>query len=101
MGKGFGIAMNVPSAASVTAQSGFENRVFLYEVVGLWPSLNNNLNGLSIQHNGSILLTVPYSQMGETMQRINRMGAKIISIKPLQEAFEANGLLNAGPQPNR
>jgi CpcD/allophycocyanin linker domain len=89
--------MNAPSTASVTAHSGFENRVFLYEVVGLWPSLNNNLNRPSIQHNGSILLTVPYSQMGETMQRINRMGAKIISIKPLKEVFEANGLLSTGP----
>jgi hypothetical protein len=75
--------MDDPSAASITVHPGSENRVFLYEVVGLWLDLNHNCISAPIVHNGSIVLTVPYSQMGETMQRINRMGAKIISIKPL------------------
>jgi ferredoxin--NADP+ reductase len=92
--------MNDPSTASIAADPVSENRVFLYEVVGLWPILNNNLIHSPIHRDGSVWLTIPYSQMGETMQRINRMGARIISIKPLKEEVEVNSPLKTGSQPN-
>jgi sulfite reductase alpha subunit-like flavoprotein len=60
-----------------------ENRFFVYEVVGL--SQNDNTDNLdySIRQSGSVFLTVPYSRMNQEMRRITRLGARIVSIKPL------------------
>ncbi|MCZ8054245.1 MAG: phycobilisome linker polypeptide [Microcystis sp. LE19-12.2C] len=63
-----------------------ENRLFVYEVVGL--SQNDNTDNLdySIRKSGSVFLTVPYSRMNQEMRRITRLGARIVSIKPLNTA---------------
>jgi phycocyanin-associated rod protein/ferredoxin--NADP+ reductase len=60
-----------------------ENRLFVYEVVGL--SQNDKTDNLdySIRKSGSVFLTVPYSRMNQEMRRITRLGARIVSIKPL------------------
>ena len=63
-----------------------ENRLFVYEVVGL--SQNDNTDNLdySIRKSGSVFLTVPYSRMNQEMRRITGLGARIVSIKPLNAA---------------
>ncbi len=56
-----------------------ENRLFVYEVVGL--SQNDNTDNLdySIRKSGSVFLTVPYSRMNQEMRRITRLGGRIVS----------------------
>ncbi|MGB5961401.1 MAG: phycobilisome linker polypeptide [Coleofasciculaceae cyanobacterium] len=59
------------------------SRVFRYEVVGLRQSDENDKNNYEIRNSGSVFVTVPYSRMNEEMQRITRMGGKIVNIEPL------------------
>jgi phycocyanin-associated rod protein len=59
------------------------SRVYRYEVVGLRQNEENDKNNYEIRHSGSVFITVPYNRMSEEMQRILRMGGRIVSIKPL------------------
>ncbi len=65
---------NVPSAAT---------RMFRYEVVGLRQNDETDKNDYQIRQSGSVFFTVPYARMNEEMQRIGRMGGKIVKIEPL------------------
>lgn len=56
-------------------------RVFVYEVEGLKQNLSNDSNSYPIRSSDKVSIKVPYSRMNEEMQRINRMGGKIVSIK--------------------
>lgn len=49
-----------------------------------------------IRKSGSVFITVPYGRMNQEMQRITRMGGKIVSIRPLEEVGAAS---NATPTP--
>ena len=62
------------------------SRVFRYEVVGLRQNEENDKNNYEIRRSGSVFVTVPYDRMNEEMQRINRMGGKIVNIEPLTVA---------------
>ncbi len=76
--------MSSPSESTNSSTSTeFGSRTYLYEVVGL------RQNG-PIRQSGTVLLTVPYNRMKQEMQRIARMGGKIVSIKPLSSSA-ANG----------
>ncbi|NJN88737.1 MAG: phycobilisome linker polypeptide [Leptolyngbyaceae cyanobacterium SL_7_1] len=68
-----GSAANTPSGS----------RMFRYEVVGLRQSVENDKNNYPIRNSGSVYVTVPYNRMNEEMQRILRMGGKIVKIEPL------------------
>jgi phycocyanin-associated rod protein len=59
------------------------SRVFRYEVVGLRQNEENDKNNYSVRYSGSVFVTVPYNRMSEEMQRISRMGGRIVSIQPL------------------
>ncbi len=59
------------------------SRVFRYEVVGLRQNEENDKNNYEIRRSGSVFVTVPYNRMNEEMQRITRMGGKIVNIEPL------------------
>ena len=63
--------------------SGAENRMFRYEVEGMRQTYENDQLSYPIRSSGSFIITVPYNRMNEEMQRINRMGGKIVSIEPL------------------
>ncbi|HIK44556.1 MAG TPA: phycobilisome linker polypeptide [Leptolyngbyaceae cyanobacterium M65_K2018_010] len=63
------------------------NRIFLYEVEGLRQNDETDRNNYPIRSSGSVFIKVPYNRMNEEMQRITRMGGKIVSIQPLS----ANG----------
>ncbi len=58
-------------------------RVFLYEVV-IQPQTSGlkKINGLMYRQ-GKLLLKVPYERMNEEMQRIQRLGGKIVTITPV------------------
>jgi phycocyanin-associated rod protein len=59
------------------------SRVFRYEVVGLRQNQETDKNSYDIRRSGSVFVTVPYSRMNEEMQRITRLGGKIINIEQL------------------
>lgn len=59
------------------------SRMFIYEVVGLRQNNQTDRLNYSLRRSGSTFITVPYSRMNEEMQRILRLGGKIVSIKPL------------------
>lgn len=59
------------------------SRIFRYEVVGLRQNDETDKNNYEIRNSGSVFMTVPYSRMNEEMQRITRLGGKIVNIEPL------------------
>lgn len=59
------------------------NRSFRYEVVGLHQNDETDKMSHAIRSSSSVFITVPYSRMNQEMQRITRMGGKIVSIQPL------------------
>ncbi len=59
------------------------NRMFRVEVEGLGQNIDSDQISYQIRSSRKTYLSVPYSRMSEQMQRINRMGGKIISIEPL------------------
>ncbi len=59
------------------------SRVFRFEVTGLRQNEESDKNNYEIRRSGSVFMTVPYNRMSEEMQRISRIGGKIVSIKPL------------------
>jgi sulfite reductase alpha subunit-like flavoprotein len=64
------------------------NRYFRYEVVGLRQSEATDSMDYPIRSSASTFVTVPYSRMNEEMQRITRMGGKIVNIKPVMNGGE-------------
>jgi len=68
-----GSAANSPSGA----------RMFRYEVVGLRQNQETDKMNYDIRRSGSTFITVPYGRMNEEMQRITRMGGKIVNITPI------------------
>jgi phycocyanin-associated, rod len=72
----------VGSAANTVSGS----RMFRYEVVGLRQNSESDKNNYDIRSSGSVFVTVPYSRMNEEMQRIARMGGKIVKIEALTNA---------------
>ena len=63
-------------------------RCFRYEVVGLRQSDDTENIDYSIRSSASTFITVPYNRMNQEMQRLTRMGAKIVSIQPLNASAE-------------
>lgn len=66
------------------------NRFFRYEVTGLRQSQETDGMNYSIRNSGSVFITVPYARMNEEMQRITRMGGKIVNIQPISVSVEEN-----------
>lgn len=64
------------------ASSVNENRRFLFEVVGVSQQESNTLD-YPIRKSGSVFIAVPYARMNQEMNRINRLGGKIINISPI------------------
>jgi ferredoxin--NADP+ reductase len=78
------------SAADRAANTEAGSRVFLYEVVGIRQNEENDNRTPAIRNSGSIFIRVPYSRMNQEMQRIARMGGKIVNIH-LQDVNQPNG----------
>lgn len=65
------------------ANSSSSSRLFRYEVTGLAQSEESDRTNYPIRQSGSVFITVPYNRMNEEMQRILRMGGKIVNIYPM------------------
>ena len=78
-----------PSISSGSPSSVAGSRLYVYEVQGLRQNGNAGGVGTRIRKSGSMFITVPYSRMNQEMQRISRMGGKIVSIRPVSDT---NGL---------
>lgn len=66
------------------------NRYFRYEVVGLRQSEETDKTAYPIRSSASEFITVPENRMNQEMQRITRMGGKIVSIHPLNAIAESS-----------
>ncbi|HEY9748431.1 MAG TPA: ferredoxin-NADP reductase [Allocoleopsis sp.] len=84
-----------PSAAGGAGNTTSGSRLFRYEVVGLRQNSETDKTNYPIRRSGSTFITVPYNRMNEVMQRILRMGGKIVGIEPLNSETLTNG--NAVP----
>ncbi len=58
-------------------------RYFRYEVTGLRQNEETDKTDYQIRSSASTFITVPYNRMNSEMQRITRMGGKIVNIEPL------------------
>jgi phycocyanin-associated rod protein len=81
------LGQSVIGRSTTNASSG--SRIFCYEVQGLRQSDENDKNDYPFRQSGSVFIKVPYSRMNEEMQRITRMGGKIVSIKPWNSDAES------------
>jgi hypothetical protein len=72
IGQALGFSETTPSS----------NRLFVYEVEGLKQNEETDKNDYSIRQSSTISLKVPYSRMNQEMQRITRLGGKIVNIRP-------------------
>ncbi|OCQ98499.1 ferredoxin-NADP reductase [Oscillatoriales cyanobacterium USR001] len=77
--------MYSPTLSGDAANSEFGGRVFVYEVEGLRQSQETDKTSYPIRRSGSVFITVPYYRMNQEMQRIARMGGKIVSIRSVND----------------
>lgn len=85
------------SAAGANSPSG--SRIFLYEVVGLRQNEETDKTTYPIRNSGSVFIAVPFDRMNQEMQRITRLGGKIVSIQLLTSEGFAKGQSQAATQP--
>lgn len=87
-----------PSALGGAANSPSGSRLFIYEVEGLRQNQETDKMDYPIRRSGSVFITVPYSRMNQEMQRITRMGGRIVSIRPVTAESVANGKVATSEQ---
>jgi len=75
-----------PSVSGGNASTLAGSRLFLYEVQGLRQNAETDQMNTPIRKSGSVFITVPYNRMNQEMQRITRLGGKIVSIRPIEDA---------------
>jgi ferredoxin--NADP+ reductase len=68
------------SLSGNAGNSAANNRLFVYEVVGLRDMQSSAIN---IRKSGTTFITVAYARMNQEMRRIASLGGKIVSIRPL------------------
>jgi ferredoxin--NADP+ reductase len=80
-----------PSLSGNAGNSAANNRLFVYEVIGLRDTNSSeSANGNKIRRSGSQLITVPYQRMNQEMRRIASLGGKILNIRPFAATSESN-----------
>jgi hypothetical protein len=57
-----------------------DGRMFVYEVAGLRQSDQTDNASTAIRSSSNMLAPVPFNRMNEFMQRINRLGGRIVAI---------------------
>ncbi|NJO41860.1 MAG: ferredoxin-NADP reductase [Cyanobacteria bacterium CRU_2_1] len=90
--------MYIPSAVGGTPNTDYGSRLFVYEVEGLRQNEETDKMGYPIRRSGSVFITVPYSRMNQEMQRITRMGGKIVGIRPYDGTSVSNGKTSSGTE---
>jgi ferredoxin--NADP+ reductase len=84
------------SLSGNAGNSAANNRLFVYEVVGLRDMQSSATN---IRKSGTTFITVAYARMNQEMRRIANLGGKIVSIRPLAMESETAMAQNAAPAP--
>ena len=79
---------------SSTSTSAVNSRLYVYEVEGLGQN-GKASDSAPVRNSGTVLITVPYDRMNQESQRILKLGGKIVSIRPANEAA-ANDQSNGG-----
>ncbi len=87
-----------PSLSGNASNSAANNRMFIYEVIGLRDGSADRSND-KIRRSGSTFITVPYQRMNQEMRRIAKLGGKILNIRPLAAAAESNPPASAASAP--
>ncbi len=82
------------SLSGNAGNSAANNRLFVYEVVGL---RNMQSSAANIRKSGTTFITVAYARMNQEMRRIASLGGKIVSIRPLGAESEAVAHQSAAP----
>lgn len=59
------------------------SRVYRMEVEGLRQNSRTTGQQFAIRRSGTVTLTVPYGRMSSEVQRIARLGGKIVNIAPV------------------
>lgn len=67
-----------------------DSRIFVYEVTGLRQNTDNDQNEYPFRTSSSVFIKVPYKRMNQEMQRILRMGGKIVNIQPAEAGAGSN-----------
>jgi ferredoxin--NADP+ reductase len=81
-----------PSAVGSASNTAYGSRLFIYEVEGLRQTQQSDQMDYPIRRSGNVFITVPYSRMNQEMQRILRMGGRIVSIQPVStNSVASNG----------
>ncbi|MBW4470567.1 MAG: phycobilisome linker polypeptide [Stenomitos rutilans HA7619-LM2] len=75
-------------AVNENASSTSENRSFQLEVSGLHQNDRTDQDNYAIRSSASVLIRVPLSRFNSELQRINRLGGKIISIQSLTSSSD-------------
>lgn len=83
--------MQNPSAVGAASNTQSGSRMYRYEIAGLRQNSESDKANYAIRQSGNTFITVPYSRMNEVMQRVTRMGGKIISIQPVNGLNGGNG----------
>ena len=88
--------------------SNLDSRMYRIEVEGMGQNVDADQVSYRIRSTGRTFISVPYDRLSDQMQRINRMGGKILSIEPLtldgesqakMEATAAHQNINASGKP--
>ncbi len=74
------------SLSGNAGNSAANNRLFVYEVIGLRDMQSSAVN---IRRSGTTFVTVAYARMNQEMRRIASLGGKIVSIRPLSAVAES------------
>jgi len=86
-----------PSAVGSASNTAYGSRLFIYEVEGLRQTPQSDKMDYPIRRSGTVLITVPYSRMNQEMQKILRMGGRIVSIRPVSpDSVATNGKVSSG-----
>ncbi len=70
-------------AASTHTRSTSETSSFQIEVSGLHQNEITEQHSYAIRSSSRVVITVPLSRFNTELQRINRLGGKIVNIQPL------------------
>ena len=70
---------------SSTSTTAANSRLYVYEVEGLGQN-GKASDSAPVRRSGNVFITVPYNRMNQESQRILKLGGKIVSIRPANEA---------------
>jgi hypothetical protein len=64
------------------------NRLFRYEVVGLKQNDETDKASHAIRNSSSVFVTVPYNRLNVELQKISRLGGKVVGLHPVNNAAD-------------